>query len=78
MPQSPLPLTADFLLERALQLSVPERIELIQRISDSLPPDAEHWPLSDARRAELRRRAAHLAAHPEDRLTWDQVESAVR
>ena len=73
----PAPLTTDFVLQQALKLPVPERIELMQRIGDSLGA-AELSVLSAQRAAELRRRAEHMAAHPEDGLTWDEVEAAVR
>jgi putative addiction module component (TIGR02574 family) len=77
MSQSPVPITTDFLFEQALKLPVPERLELMDRIGQSLPP-AELLPLTEERRAELRRRVQHLQAHPEDRLTWDHAESDVR
>ena len=78
MSQPTTPLTPEYVLEQALRLPVRERIELMQRIGESLPLDGQLPPLSDERLAELRRRARHLDAHPEDRMTWDQVEAAVR
>jgi putative addiction module component (TIGR02574 family) len=77
MSQVPAPVTTDDLFQQALKLPVPARLELMDRIGQSLPP-AELLPLTEERRAELRRRVQRLQEHPEDRLTWDQVESAVR
>lgn len=78
MSQAATPVTSEFLLEQALKLPVPERIELMHQISQSLPASTELPPLSDERRAELRRRVKHVEDHPDELLTWDQVESAVR
>jgi putative addiction module component (TIGR02574 family) len=78
MSQSVSPMTPEFLLEQALKLPVPERIELMQRIEESLPTSGQLPPLSAERIEELRRRVRHSDSHPEDCLTWEQVEEAVR
>ena len=77
MSELPASLTTDFVLQQALQLPIPDRIELMQRIGDSLEAP-ELSAVSAERAAELRRRVKHLQSHPEDRLTWDEVEAAVR
>ena len=52
-------------------LTVEERLDLIERLWDSLTPTQDDIPLTDAQRAELDRRL--------DALEWDrQIESDIR
>ena len=57
------------------RLSVAERIELVQRIWDSIAADVEQAPLPDAQRAELERRADDDDANPDDIVPWEQVKA---
>lgn len=56
------------------QLSVEERLQLVQEIWDSMGQD-ELPPLTDAQRQELERRVDHLDAHPGDVVPWEQVKA---
>lgn len=64
MSQLPVPITIDFVLQQVLKLPAADRIELMQRIGDSLGA-AELSAISAERAAELRRRAKHLESHPD-------------
>lgn len=56
------------------QMSVPERLELIGRIWDTLPLDAD-LPLPDWHVRELERRIAAADADPGAAIPWEAVKS---
>ena len=58
------------------RMTAAERIALAQEILDTLAADHSPPVLTPAKRAELDRRLADLAAEPEDGVPWDQVEAA--
>jgi putative addiction module component (TIGR02574 family) len=67
------------LLDQAQSLSVPERIELVEAIWDTIPPDAslEALPLSEEHRLELDRRLADLEADPHAGSSWAEVRARI-
>jgi putative addiction module component (TIGR02574 family) len=69
--------TGELLIQQALSLPVPDRVEVLQRLWDSLPADSGDPFLSPALVAELERRVAHEDAHPQEDLTWDDVKAGV-
>ena len=62
--------------ESLQHLTIIERLELAQALWESVP-DQERPPISDARRAELLRRAAEDDARPDDVVPWDQVKAGI-
>lgn len=68
----PLP---DFDVE---QLTVPQRLELIARLWDSIPEAPETLPLPEWHRQELERRLAAADAAPAAAIPWDQVRDRLR
>jgi putative addiction module component (TIGR02574 family) len=60
------------------QLSVAERIALVQEIWDSIAAEDAAPDLTDAQRQELDRRIARLDADPQNVLTWDEIKAHVR
>jgi putative addiction module component (TIGR02574 family) len=56
------------------QMSIPERLELIGRIWDTLPGDAE-LPLPDWHIRGLERRLADADANPDDAIPWETVKN---
>ena len=60
------------------QLPIAERIALIHQIwasvAEALPPDE----LSEARRQELRGRAADHEANPDDVVSWETIRAEAR
>lgn len=63
------------LLTEATKLSVPERIDLVEAIWDTVATDLDALPLSEEHRLELDRRLADLAADPEAGSTWAEVRA---
>ena len=59
------------------QLSVEERLALVEELWDSIAEDGAAVPLTDAQRAELDRRVAPYEAHPEDVVSWEDVKTSV-
>lgn len=58
------------------RMTVGERIALAQEILDSVAADQPRMPLSKAKRQELDRRLADLAANPDGGVPWEAVEAA--
>jgi putative addiction module component (TIGR02574 family) len=59
------------------QLSVPERLELIEKIWDSLPDTVSADELPDWHRAEIARRRAEEEAHPGLGKPWREALGAI-
>ena len=59
------------------QLSVEERLTLVEELWDSIAEDSAAVPLTDAQRAELDRRLADHEAHPDDVVSWDDVKASI-
>jgi putative addiction module component (TIGR02574 family) len=57
------------------QLSVPERLTLVQEIWDSIAAEMERAPLSEAQRQEEDRRLAAHKLNPQAAIPWEQVEA---
>ncbi|HEX3532059.1 MAG TPA: addiction module protein [Thermoanaerobaculia bacterium] len=63
------------LLAEAVKLSVPERIELVEAIWDTIAADPATLPLSEAHREELDRRLKDLADDPDAGSPWEEVRA---
>jgi putative addiction module component (TIGR02574 family) len=59
------------------QLSIEERLELVEELWDSIAESADAVPLTDAQRAELDLRLAEHAATPEDVIAWEDVKASL-
>ncbi len=55
------------------KLSIPERLELVEDIWDSIAQDAEAFLLSDEQKAELDRRLEAHRRDPESAIPWTEV-----
>ena len=60
------------------QLSVEDRIALVQEIWDSVAADLEQAPLSEAQRRELERRLADSLARPDAVTPWEEIKAGAR
>lgn len=60
------------------ELSVEERLVLVEDIWDSIAAEQAKLPLTDEQRAELDRRVAEDRANPDRVFTWEQVKAYVR
>jgi putative addiction module component (TIGR02574 family) len=63
-------------LDDALRLPVPERIEFVQAIWDSIVAESALVAVTDEQRAELDRRRADAASNPTDERPWSEVRSS--
>jgi putative addiction module component (TIGR02574 family) len=59
-------------------LSVAERLELMERIWESLEEEEAVPRLTPEQEAELDRRWAEHVAHPEEVLSWDEVQARLQ
>ena len=63
---------ADF-TKQALSLSLPDRLQLVDDLWESILAQVEQIPLTDAQRGELDRRVARYEANPESASPWGEV-----
>jgi putative addiction module component (TIGR02574 family) len=64
---------ANIPLDELLKLSITERIQLAEDLWDSIADEPEALPLTDAQRAELKRR---LAEHDRDSaIPWEEARA---
>lgn len=61
----------------AQNLGTEEKLQLISRIWESIPPEGDFRP-SDADLAEIKRRSAELDAGTAVAIPWEEVRDAVR
>lgn len=59
-------------------LSVPERIQLVEDIWDSITEVPSAIPLTDAQKALLDRRLAFYQQNPDEGVPWDVVREEIR
>ncbi len=60
------------------QLSVPQRLELIGLLWDSIPDTAEAMPVPQWHKEELELRLATADADPDSGIPWDEVKKRLR
>jgi putative addiction module component (TIGR02574 family) len=60
------------------QLSVAERLLLVEEIWDSIAEQEEENPLTEARKLDLQRRVAAYEANPKAGSSWEEVKSRLR
>lgn len=60
------------------QLSVSDRIQLVQEIGDSIAATPEELPLTEAQKQELDRRLAAHQARPDGVIPWDVVKAQAK
>jgi len=65
-------------LSDILQMSVAERIQLVEDIWDSIAAVPEAIPLTDEERQELDRRLEMYAQNPDEGIPWDELKERVR
>jgi putative addiction module component (TIGR02574 family) len=60
-------------IQDLLNLSVAERIQLVEDLWDSVAADPASVPLTDAQKRELRIRLAEHNADPDSAIPWEEV-----
>jgi putative addiction module component (TIGR02574 family) len=64
-------------LDTLEELSVPERILLVEDLWDSIAKDGDSIPVADWQKVELARRKAAFLRNPQSAMTWDFVKRSV-
>ena len=64
-------------LSGLLTLSLPERIQVVEDLWDSIAAEAEGLPLSDWQKEELARREAEYARNPGLASTWEEAKQRI-
>ena len=65
-------------LSDILQMSVAERIQLVEDIWDSIAASPESLPVTDAQKQELDRRLQAHTQTPDEVISWDELKEKVR
>ncbi len=65
-------------LSDILQLSVAERIQLVEDIWDSIAVVPEAVPLTDEQKAELDRRLESYGVNPNEGISWQELKDKLR
>jgi putative addiction module component (TIGR02574 family) len=60
------------------QLSVAQRILLVEEIWDSILDEDGETPLTDAQKQDLQRRVAAYEANPKAGSSWEEVKARLR
>jgi putative addiction module component (TIGR02574 family) len=63
------------LTKQAKNLSIPERIRLVEEIWDTIAEENEAFGLTDAQKLELDRRLELARTNPGRSRTWDEIRS---
>ncbi len=58
-------------------LTLPERLQLVEDLWDSIAAEAESLPLSDWQKAELNRRAAEYRQNPQLADSWEEAKKRI-
>lgn len=65
------------LIETAKSLSLPERIELLDALWESIVEDGFEPPLTDAQAAELDRRVKAHQDNPNEVVDWETIKAGL-
>jgi putative addiction module component (TIGR02574 family) len=60
------------------QLSIAERILLVEEIWDSIAADAAQVPFTESQKKDLQRRIAAYEANPKAGSSWEDVKARLR
>jgi len=63
------------LTEQAKNLSIPDRIRLVEEIWDTIADENEALELTDAQKRELDRRLEWVRKNPGQGRTWDEIKA---
>ncbi len=63
------------LLDKAVELPIPERIKLVEDIWDSIAAEPKAIQLTPEQRAELDRRIEDNRLNPEGNVSWEEIKA---
>jgi putative addiction module component (TIGR02574 family) len=61
-----------------IRLSIPERLQLVEDIWDSIAAIPEAISLTENQKIELDRRLVEYKLHPETGIPWDRVKEKIQ
>ena len=64
--------------EKVMDLSIPERIQLVEDIWDSIAEHPEQVPLTRGQKIELDKRLDSYSQNPEMGETWETVRERIK
>lgn len=64
-------------IQRLETLSVPERVQLVEDLWDSIARSSEEIPIPQWQKDELTRRRRRYLQNPDSGRTWDQVKEDI-
>lgn len=65
-------------IEELRKLPLPERLELVEELWDTIAEDADKLKLTEAQAAELDRRLAAHDAAPDEGVSWDELRGRLQ
>jgi putative addiction module component (TIGR02574 family) len=65
-------------LNQIIELSIQDRIRLVQAILDSIATEQDYIELTDSQKQELDRRIDDYEANPDNVLTWEEVKASIK
>jgi putative addiction module component (TIGR02574 family) len=63
------------LTKQARNLSIPDRIRLVEEIWDTIAEENEAFELTDAQKRELSRRLESARTNPSQGRTWEEIKA---
>lgn len=70
--------TSQRIINEAMALPAADRLDVIERLWDSLAAAPEAIELTDAQRRELDRRIDEMDSQPDNGAAWEDVKAAAR
>jgi putative addiction module component (TIGR02574 family) len=71
-------MSIDTLMPALEKLSVKERLDLIERIEDTLPEAVQRSEIPEWHIEILKKRLADATAHPGQGVTWEEFKAEIR
>jgi putative addiction module component (TIGR02574 family) len=66
------------ILPQLLDLGVPEKLELVEALWESIAVTPEELPVHDWQKEELAARKAAFMEHPETAVSWEEARERIR
>ncbi len=63
--------------QEILQLSVAERIQIVEDVWDSIALEPKSLPLTETERQELERRLQSYRKNPDQGVSWDKLQKKI-
>lgn len=64
-------------VQEILQLSIAERIQIVEDVWDSIALEPKSLPLTENERQELERRLQSYRENPDEGVSWDKLQRKI-